>query len=250
MSKTALVTGATSGFGKAIAIKFGQEGHDLIITGRRDDRLQDLAQQIKRDFGVSVNALCFDVRNKNEVSNSLSTLKDVEIDVLINNAGLASGLDLIQDGDTEDWDKMIDTNVEGLLYVSNEIIPRMIKKGKGHIINIGSTAGKEVYQKGNVYCASKHAVDAITKSMRIDLLPHGIKVTQIAPGAAETEFSIVRFHGDETRAKAAYHGYQPMSAHDIAEVTYYTASLPPHLCINDLVMTSLAQANSHYINRN
>jgi len=249
MSKCALITGATSGFGKAIAIKFAKEGYDLIITGRREERLNQLAQEIMDSYGNAVTALCFDIRNKAAVTESIESLGDKTVDVLINNAGLASGLDLIQDGDTEDWDKMIDTNVKGLLYVSNQIIPKMVDRGEGHIINIGSTAGKEVYQKGNVYCASKHAVDAITKSMRIDLLPHGVKVTQIAPGAAETEFSIVRFHGDETKAKAAYNGYKPMTAEDIAEVTFYTTTLPAHLCINDVVMTSVAQASSHYIHR-
>jgi NADP-dependent 3-hydroxy acid dehydrogenase YdfG len=172
-----------------------------------------------------------------------------KIDVLVNNAGLASGLDLIQDADPDDFDKMIDTNVKGLLYISKGVIPGMVKRKSGHIINIGSTAGKEVYAKGNVYCASKHAVDAITKGMRIDLLGKGIKVTQIAPGAAETEFSEVRFHGDRKRAKAAYNGYQPMVADDIAQLVHFATTLPPHLCINDLVVTSLAQANSFYIDR-
>ena len=173
-----------------------------------------------------------------------------KIDVLVNNAGLASGLGLIQDGEIDDWEKMIDTNIKGLLYLSKVIMPIMIANKSGHIINIGSTAGKEVYLNGNVYCATKHAVDAISKSMRIDLLQHGIKVTQICPGAAETEFSEVRFHGDKEKAKNVYKGYQPMTAEDIASLIYFAATLPPHLCINDLVVTSLAQANSFYFNKN
>ncbi len=250
MKKTVLVTGATSGFGQAIAQKFAEKGHRLIITGRREDRLKSLQEEINSK-NVECIYLCFDVRNNDAVKNAIDSLNEEwrNIDVLINNAGLASGLDKIQDGDTDNWDKMIDTNVKGLLYVSKAIIPLMVARKSGHIINIGSTAGKEVYEKGNVYCASKHAVDAITKGMRIDLLEHGIKVTQIAPGAAETEFSVVRFDGDIERAKNAYNGYQPMSAEDIALLTVMATELPANLCINDLVVTSLAQANSFYIDR-
>jgi NADP-dependent 3-hydroxy acid dehydrogenase YdfG len=201
--------------------------------------------------GVWVKTLCFDVRQQTEVANAIASLSKDEqnIDVLVNNAGLASGLDKIQDGNLDDWENMMDTNVKGLLYVSKAILPFMIARQKGHIINIGSTAGKEVYEKGNVYCASKHAVDAISKGMRIDLLGQNIKVTQVSPGAAETEFSEVRFHGDKEKAKNAYSGYQPMCAEDIAEVVYYTTTLPANLCINDLVLTSISQANSFYINR-
>lgn len=251
MKEIVLITGATAGFGKACAEKFAENGHDLIITGRRDDRLQQLKKRLEVEQGVKVLTLSFDVRREKEVNNHLCDLpkKWRKVGILINNAGLASGLDLIQEGDSEDWDKMIDTNVKGLLYVSKAIIPYMIDRKRGHIINIGSTAGKEVYPKGNVYCASKHAVDAITKGMRLDLLEHGIKVTQIAPGAADTEFSTVRFHGDKKKAKTVYKGYQPMMAEDIAEVTYYTTTLPKHLCINDLVMTSVSQANSYVIHR-
>ncbi len=250
MKKTVLVTGATAGFGKAIAQKFAEKGHRLIITGRREDRLKSLkAELIAQD--VECIYLSFDVRDNDAVIKAVNSLSDdwKSIDVLVNNAGLASGLDKIQDGNTDNWDKMIDTNVKGLLYVSKAIIPLMVARKSGHIINIGSTAGKEVYEKGNVYCASKHAVDAITKGMRIDLLEHGIKVTQIAPGAAETEFSFVRFDGDTERAKNAYNGYQPMSAEDIALLTVMATELPANLCINDLVVTSLAQANSFYIDR-
>ena len=251
MNKTVLVTGATSGFGRAIALKFAKSGYNTIITGRREERLLELKNEIESGTDSLAYHLTFDVRNKQEVKNAIVSLPENWrfINVLVNNAGLASGLDKIQDGDSEDWDKMIDTNVKGLLYVSKAVIPLLESTGNGHIINIGSTAGKEVYERGNVYCASKHAVDAISKGMRIDLLEKGIKVTQIAPGAAETEFSQVRFHGDKEKARNAYNGYQPMSAEDIAEVAYYTTTLPPHLCINDLVMTSLAQASSHYIHR-
>ena len=251
MNKTVLVTGATSGFGRAIALKFAKHGYNTIITGRREERLLELKNEIESSTNSLGQHLTFDVRNKQEVKNAISSLPGnwKSINVLVNNAGLASGLDKIQDGDSEDWDKMIDTNVKGLLYVSKAVIPLLESVENGHIINIGSTAGKEVYERGNVYCASKHAVDAISKGMRIDLLEKGIKVTQIAPGAAETEFSQVRFHGDKEKARNAYNGYQPMSAEDIAEVAYYTTTLPPHLCINDLVMTSLAQASSHYIHR-
>lgn len=251
MKKTVLVTGATAGFGKAIAIKFASEGNRVIITGRRNERLNELVEEIQNKYEVEALGLCFDVRSEDQVISAIESIPEnwKNIDILVNNAGLASGLDPIQTGSTEDWDKMIDTNVKGLLYVSSAIIPLLMAQKKGHIINIGSTAGKEVYPSGNVYCASKHAVDAITKGMRIDLLQHGIKVTQIAPGAAETEFSTVRFHGDEQRAKDAYNGYQPMTAEDIAQLVYYSTTLPAHLCINDLVVTSLAQANSYLIHR-
>jgi len=251
MKEIVLITGATAGFGKACAEKFAENGHDLILTGRRDDRLQQLKKRLEIEQGIEVLTVSFDVRREKEVNNHLGELpkKWRKVGILINNAGLASGLDFIQDGDTDDWDKMIDTNVKGLLYVSRAVIPYMIERKKGHIINIGSTAGKEVYPKGNVYCASKHAVDAITKGMRLDLLEHGIKVTQIAPGAADTEFSTVRFHGDKKKAKSVYKGYQPMQAEDIAEVTYYTTTLPKHLCINDVVMTSVAQANSYVFHK-
>ena len=251
MNKIALITGATAGFGEAIANIFAKNNFDLIITGRRTERLEKLKASLESEFQVKVLTLSFDVRDQSAVKSNLNSLPKEwkSIDALINNAGLASGLNHIQDGDIEDWDRMIDTNVKGLLYVSKSIIPLMIERKKGHIINIGSTAGKEVYENGNVYCASKHAVDAISKGMRIDLLGTGIKVTQIAPGAAETEFSLVRFHGDEARAKSAYKGYQPMTPNDIAEQVFYVTTLPDNLCINDMVITSLAQANSYYINR-
>lgn len=251
MEKIVLITGATSGFGKSSAKLFAKNGYNIIITGRRNDRLVALENKLIDLYNVRVFPLCFDVRDQQATTEAIDSLPEnwKKIDVLVNNAGLASGLSKIQDGDFEDWNKMIDTNIKGLLNVSRNIMPLMIARKKGHIINIGSTAGKEVYLNGNVYCATKHAVDAITKSMRIDLLEHGIKVTQICPGAAETEFSEVRFHGDKALAKEIYNGFQPMSSSDVASVIYYVTTLPEHLCINDLVLTSLAQANSYYINR-
>jgi NADP-dependent 3-hydroxy acid dehydrogenase YdfG len=249
--KTIFITGATSGFGKAIAEIFAENGDNIIITGRRKGRLDSLTKELTSTYAVDVLSLCFDVRIKKDVESAIAGLPEKwkNIDVLINNAGLASGFGKIQDGDFEDWEKMIDTNIKGLLSVSQAIFPIMINNTKGHIINIGSTAGKEVYQNGNVYCASKHAVDAISKSMRVDLLEHGIKVTQICPGAAETEFSEVRFHGNKEQAKQVYNGYQPMSAKDVAIIAHYVTTLPENLCINDLTVTSLSQANSFYINR-
>lgn len=251
MEKIVLITGATSGFGKSSAKLFAKNGYNIIITGRRNDRLIKLENKLIDLYNVRVFPLCFDVRDQQATTEAIDSLPEnwKKIDVLVNNAGLASGLSKIQDGDFEDWNKMIDTNIKGLLNVSRNVIPLMIARKKGHIINIGSTAGKEVYLNGNVYCATKHAVDAITKSMRIDLLEHGIKVTQICPGAAETEFSEVRFHGDKAKAKEIYNGFQPMSSSDVASVIYYVTTLPEHLCINDLVLTSLAQANSYYIDR-
>lgn len=249
--KIVLISGATSGFGKATAELFAKNNYNLILTGRREDRLQKIAKNLSEQYSVEVLPLCFDIRDQKAVEKAISSLAESwkNIDVLLNNAGLASGFGLIQDGEIDDWEKMIDTNVKGLLFLSKAIMPLMIANKSGHIINIGSTAGKEVYLNGNVYCATKHAVDAISKSMRIDLLQHGIKVTQICPGAAETEFSEVRFHGDKEKAKNVYKGYQPMTAEDIASLIYFAATLPPHLCINDLVVTSLAQANSFYFNR-
>ena len=251
MKKIICITGASSGFGKATAELFAENGHDLIITARRKDRIDALAKKLSTQFQVNILPIELDVRNQKAVKNAFEKLPEnwKKIDVLINNAGLASGFDKIQDGNLDDWEQMFDTNVKGLLYVSKEVIPLMILQKKGHIINIGSTAGKEVYQKGSVYCASKYAVDALTKGMRIDLLEHGIKVTQIAPGAAETEFSEVRFNGDKEKAKNVYQGFKPMTSNDIAGIIYYTTTLPEHLCINDLTVTSLAQANSFYIHR-
>ena len=251
MSKLIFITGATSGFGKSTAELFAKNGYRLIITGRRKERLLSLKAELESQNGSEVHLLCFDVRSQESTATAIQSLPEDwrNIDVLVNNAGLASGLDKVQDADLEDWNKMIDTNVKGLLYVSRAIIPWMINNKRGHVINVGSTAGKEVYEKAAVYCATKHAVDAISKGMRIDLLQHGIKVTQISPGAAETEFSLVRFHGDEQRAKDVYNGYEPMHAEDIADLIWFSANLPKHLCINDMVVTSTSQANSFYIHR-
>jgi hypothetical protein len=252
MNKIILITGATAGFGKAIAFKFAEHGWDVIITGRREDLLKKVEEEIKAQFGVKVLSLCFDVRRNKEVQEAVSNLPHdwKKINVLVNNAGLASGLSLIQDGNIDDWEKMIDTNVKGLLYVSRAVMPLMIENKSGHIINMASIAGKEAYLKGNVYCASKFAVDALSKSMRIDLLQHGIKVTNIAPGAAETEFSLVRFHGDAERAKKTYEGYTPLSAADIADVVFFAATRPSHVVLNDIVITPLAQANTAYLVKN
>ncbi len=251
MKKIVMITGATAGFGEATAHEFAKNGYDLIITGRRVDRLNALSEALSKEYGAEVFTLSFDVRNNIETQKSIYGLpaKWQNIDVLVNNAGLASGFGPIQNGDTEDWEKMIDTNVKGLLYVTRCVAPMMIKNKKGHIINIGSTAGKEAYLNGNVYCATKFAVDALTKSMRIDMLPHGIRVTSVCPGMAETEFSLVRFHGDADRAKNVYNGLEPLSAKDIADVIYFVASRPANVNIADIVVTPLAQANTSNILR-
>ncbi|HTB06771.1 MAG TPA: SDR family oxidoreductase, partial [Bacteroidia bacterium] len=251
MKKIALITGATAGFGEAIAHELASHNYNIIITGRRKDRLQKIQKELETNHGAEVLALNFDVRKLDEVKKNLSALPEKwqQIDVLVNNAGLASGLSSIQEGDTEDWEKMIDTNVKGLLFVTRTISPFMIKNKKGHIINIGSVAGKEVYANGNVYCATKHAVDALTKAMRIDLLQHGIKVTGICPGMAETEFSLVRYHGDEAKAKNVYKGIDALTAKDIAEVVYFAVSRPAHVNISDVVITPTQQATATYVNR-
>ncbi|MCX6251851.1 MAG: SDR family NAD(P)-dependent oxidoreductase [Bacteroidetes bacterium] len=246
MKKIIFVTGATSGFGKAIALKFAENGHDLIINGRRKDRLDKLAEEIREQYHVDVLALNFDVRIVNDVSTAIASLsgKWRDIDVLVNNAGLAVGLNPIHEGVIDDWERMIDTNVKGLLYMTRFVSPLMVARKKGHIINIGSVAGKEVYPKGNVYCGSKFAVDAISKGMRIDLLPFSIKVTLISPGAADTEFSIVRFKGDKNVADNVYKGYTPLQAEDVAGVVHYVTTLPDHVTINDLVIMPTAQASA------
>lgn len=252
MNKIALITGATSGIGKASAIKFAQNGYKLILTGRRKERLESLSKDLKRKYTNEILILDFDIRDKNAVESHIQSLKEswVNIDVLVNNAGLAAGLNTFQDGSIDDWETMIDTNVKGLLYISKFISQKMIQNGKGHIINIGSIAGKEVYPNGNVYCATKHAVDALTKAMRIDMVKHGIKVTQIAPGAVETEFSLVRLKGDTEKASGVYKGFEPLHPEDIADVVYYVTTLPPHANINDLLIMPTAQANATTIFRN
>lgn len=246
MKKTILITGATSGFGLAIARRFAEGGYDLIITGRREERLQRIKDELVAAHGCAVTTLAFDVRDKAAVKAAITSLGDRNIDILVNNAGLAAGLNTIDNGDTDDWDLMIDTNLKGLLYVTRAVLPRMKARCHGHIINIGSTAGKTVYKNGNVYCATKFGVDALNQAMRIELLPYSIKVTAINPGAAETEFSLVRFKGDAERAEGVYQGFQPLKAEDIADVAWYCATLPTHVCINDLTMTCTTQANSLY----
>ncbi len=247
-NKTILVTGATSGFGKAIATHFAQKNYTVIITGRRKERLDELQHFLQSEYNTKVIALCFDVRDKVATTAAIDELKQQisEIDILVNNAGLAAGLATIDEGDTDNWDKMIDTNIKGLLYVTRQIAPMMRTQCSGHIINISSTAGKLAYKNGNVYCATKFAVDALSQSMRIDLLPYGIKVTAINPGIAETEFSLVRFNGDEERATKVYEGVKALQPEDIADAVYYCATLPAHVCINDLTITCLTQANGFY----
>lgn len=249
MRKIVFISGASSGIGEATAIKFAQNQYDLIITGRRAERLNALASKLESEKGIEVLPLAFDVRKWTEVESAIKSLPErwQKIDVLVNNAGLAAGLDSIQDGKIDNWDRMIDTNVKGLLYLTRAIAPLMIARASGHIINIGSVAGREVYPNGNVYCATKHAVDALTKSMRIDFLKYGIKVTQVAPGAAETEFSEVRFAGDKTLAANVYKGFTPLSAEDIANVIWYVSSLPPHVNINDILVMPVAQASAALI---
>jgi 3-hydroxy acid dehydrogenase / malonic semialdehyde reductase len=245
-----LITGATSGIGRSTARVFATNGYDLIITGRRKERLSELKKELET-HGVKVRSLCFDIRNFNEVKDALENLpaEEKKIDILVNNAGLAAGLSSIQDGNTDHWERMIDTNVKGLLYATRIVSQMMIANKKGHIVNIGSIAGKEVYANGNVYCATKHAVDALNKAMRIDLLPHNIKVTAINPGMVETEFSIVRFDGDEERAKKVYNGIEPLKPEDIAETIYWTATRPSHVNINEILIMPSAQATATNVNR-
>ena len=251
MQKIVFITGATSGFGEACAYKFAANGYDLILNGRRTDRLQTLSDDLEIKYNIAVLQLPFDVRKEKQVMESIQHLPAdwQAIDVLINNAGLAMGRDYFEEGDLNDWNIMIDTNVKGFLYVGKAVSQLMAAKKKGHIINLGSVAGKQLYEKGNVYCASKYAVDAISQGMRIDLLRHNIKVTSINPGAAETEFSLVRFKGDESTAKKIYDGLKPLTAEDVAEVIYYCTTLPAHVCINDLSITCLQQANAIYFYR-
>lgn len=246
MTNYVFITGATSGFGRACAIEFARNGYNIIATGRREERLAELKNYLAT-YKVDVITLNFDVRDQEEVIRQIDALSvDVKstISILINNAGLAVGRSPIDEGLSDDWDRMIDTNVKGLLYVSRAVIPFLKANKSGHIFNIASIAGKEVYPGGNVYCASKHAVDALSRSMRIDLVDYGIKVTNIAPGAAETEFSIVRFKGDEALAKSVYDGFDPLVAEDIAATIYFVATRPQHVTINDLVIMPTAQASA------
>ncbi|HTO16189.1 MAG TPA: SDR family NAD(P)-dependent oxidoreductase [Edaphocola sp.] len=240
-----LITGATSGIGAATARKFANEHHDLWLIGRRMDRLESIQKQLEEEYKIEVTITQMDVRNFSDFEKLSIELREKWIapDVLVNNAGLALGLGTIDNGDIEEWETMIDTNLKGLLYATRVLVPLMTARNKGHVINICSTAGKDVYPNGNVYCATKHAVDALSKAMRIDLLPHNIKVTSINPGMVHTEFSLVRFNGDQEKAEASYDGFEPLHAEDVAETIYYCASLPPHVCINDLTITCTRQAN-------
>ncbi len=249
--KTALITGATAGIGKACAHILAQNGYNIIITGRRKERLETVAQEIKSQHQVEVHTLNFDVRNRDETFEAIESIPAnfQKIDLLVNNAGLAMGLASFEDGNMDHWDTMIDTNVKGLAYVSKSVIPLMVKHNTGHIINISSIAGKEVYAMGNMYCASKHAVDALTRSMRLDLSKYPIKVSMVCPGAVETEFSIVRFEGDVEKAKTVYKGFENLVAHDIANAVWYIASRPKHVNINDIVVMPTAQPMASVIHR-
>ena len=251
MPKTILITGATAGFGKAIAEKFAAAKWNIIITGRRNEKLQAISNALKSEHDVNVLSLNFDVQNRADVFNAIENLPEEwkHIDILVNNAGLALGRDSFENANIDDWDTMLQTNVNGLLYVTKAVLPYMVANKQGHIINMGSVAAKQIYQFGNAYCASKAAVDALSHSMRIDLVQHKIKVTAIHPGAAETEFALVRFKGDATKAKQTYQGFTPLQANDIADTIFYCANLPEHVCINDLTITCTAQADAIYFNK-
>lgn len=251
MNKIALVTGASAGIGEACALKLAENGFDLIIAGRREKNIKNLANKIQDTYNREVFSLCIDVRNYSEVEKTINSLPEKwkNIDVLVNNAGLAVGVSPIEEGIIDDWDRMIDTNVKGLLYVTRCVSPLMAIRKKGLIVNISSIAGKETYPGGNVYCGTKHAVEAITKGMRIDLLPHNIRVSSIAPGMVETEFSLVRFKGDESKAEQVYDGFEPLKAEDIAESLLFIATRPEHVSINDILIMPSAQASARDVNR-
>lgn len=246
--KTILITGATAGIGEAIARVFARANYRVILNGRRTDRLAALQSELERDFGASVLSLAFDVRDNDAIRKALNSLDDTwkQIDILVNNAGLALGRAPIHEGNPADWDTVIDTNIKGVLYMTRAISPQMVERKSGHIINIGSIAGKDTYRDGNVYCLTKHAVDTLTKATRIDLLEHGVRVTQISPGIAETEFLEVRHKGDSAKAAEIYARQSTLRAADVAETVYFAATRPPHVNINDLVVTHSAQANSFY----
>ncbi|MBR7168173.1 MAG: SDR family NAD(P)-dependent oxidoreductase [Bacteroidales bacterium] len=246
MSKIVCVTGATSGIGRATAEVFAANGYNLIITGRRKEKLEELGEELVSKYKIDLIALNFDVRNNEAVNKAFDSLPEGwrAIDILVNNAGLAVGLGPIQEGVIDDWERMIDTNIKGLLYVSRKVLPWLVERKQGHVFNIASIAGKETYLNGNVYCATKTAVDSLSRAMRMDMVPYGIKVTNVAPGAVETEFSIVRFKGDQQRADNVYKGYEPLTGKDIADTIYYVATMPDHVCINDLIITPKAQASA------
>ncbi len=251
MKQVVLVTGATSGIGEATARIFAEEGYDLIITGRRAERLKQLKQELKEDHGVSVHVLCFDIKERQSCQAALESLPEKfrQIDILVNNAGMASDFVHFQSGDVNNWEEVIDTNIKGVLYISRIVAERMVAQGHGHIVNIGSTAGTEPYECGNVYCATKHAVHALSETMRIDLLGTGVKVTEIRPGKVETEFSLIRFHGDKEAADKVYAGYEPLRGEDIAETILWAVRQPAHVSINEVIITPASQANSYYIVR-
>jgi NADP-dependent 3-hydroxy acid dehydrogenase YdfG len=252
MEKYVFITGATSGFGEACAEQFAENGWNLILTGRRNDRLLRIKERLEKDYSIDIHTLCFDICKEEAVFEAVESIPSViknKIHILINNAGLAVGRAPIDEGLIDDWDRMVDTNIKGLLYVTRAIVPFLKQNNRGHIFNLGSIAGKEVYAGGNVYCATKHAVDALSKAMRIDLVNYGIKVTNIAPGAAETEFSLVRFKGDENTAKSIYNGFEPLVAKDIAETIYFVATRPNHVTINDLTIMPTAQASATVFNK-
>lgn len=249
--KTAFVTGVTSGFGKAFALRLAKLGYNLIITGRRADRLNELTAAIRTEYGVEVLPLCFDVRDNEACNVAIASLPDTfkTIDLLVNNAGLAAGASPFDESELDDYERMIDTNVKGLLYITKLIVPLMKKRKAGHIVNISSIAGIEVYPNGSVYCATKHAVNAITKGLRLDLLKYGIKVSSISPGMVETEFSVVRYHGDEQKAKAVYAGIVPLNAEDIADALEFIVTRPDHVSINDIQINPKQQANTYLTHR-
>ena len=250
MNKIVFISGATSGIGKACAEKFASFNYNIIITGRREERLSVIKAELEDKYNINVLTLCFDVQDRKKVFEVIQNMPEEwkSIDILINNAGLSLGRDSFDDSNLDDWDSMMHTNVDGLLYVSKALLPNLIKH-QSHIINMGSIAGKEIYENGNIYCASKFAVDAISRSMRVDLLKYGIKVTAIHPGAVDTEFSLVRYKGDKAKADAVYKGFTPLSAEDIADTIYYTASLPKHVCINELTITPTQQASTYYFHK-
>jgi len=251
MTKTALITGASSGIGKACALKFAEEGWNVILNGRRKGHLEDISNHIKNELNGQVYSLPFNVSDKEAVFKAIEGLPKewAKIDLLINNAGLAAGSDPIHKGSTDDWEAMIDTNLKGLLYVTKAVVNGMIEQKEGHIINIGSIAAKDPYPKGNVYCGTKSGVEAITNGMRMDLLEYNIKVSLINPGATETEFSLVRYKGDKEKAENVYKGYTPLSGEDVAQVIYFAAILPPHVNINDLLLMPTAQASAVFFNK-
>jgi 3-hydroxy acid dehydrogenase / malonic semialdehyde reductase len=252
MQKTALITGTTSGFGYAFSLRLARLGYRLIITGRRQERLTELAHKLQNEYQTEVLPLCFDIRDKAACEAAINQLPDnfKTIDLLVNNAGLAAGAAPFDVSDTDDFERMLDTNVKGLLYITKLVVPGMIERKSGHIVNISSVAGTEVYPNGNVYCASKHAVVAITKGLRIDLVKHGIKVSSISPGMVETEFSVVRYHGDEEKAKAVYNGITPLNAEDIADALEFIVTRPPHVSINDIQLNPAQQANTYIVQQN